>query len=181
MQERFYNGWTHNHYVTCVFVFCSNGTIPIAFFNVPGAVHDSQIAHWGKINDKLDEVYKAMGEKRTVDSAFAKGNHPFLIKSSRDILIFSPQTTQEQREEIQRTIHAISMRQAAEWGMRSIQSLIFRLNDRFVYDEGGEQRIVLKMIVLLYTLCAHLVGINQIRNAYLACLNIDANQEINNI
>ena len=79
--------------MTSVFVFCPNGTIPIAFFNVPGAVHDSQIAHWGKIYDKLNEVYKAMGGKCTVDSAFAKVNCPFLIKYSQDILVFSAQTT----------------------------------------------------------------------------------------
>jgi hypothetical protein len=54
VQERFSNGRTHDHYVTSVFVFCPNGTIPIAFFNVPGTVDDSQIAHWGKIYNKLD-------------------------------------------------------------------------------------------------------------------------------
>jgi hypothetical protein len=45
IQARFYNGWTHGHYVTSVFVFCPDGTIPIAFFNVSGSVHDSQVAH----------------------------------------------------------------------------------------------------------------------------------------
>ncbi len=45
IQARFYNGWTHGHYVTLVFVFRPDGTIPIAFFNVPGSVHDSQVAH----------------------------------------------------------------------------------------------------------------------------------------
>ena len=73
------------------------------------------------------------------------------------------------------------MRQAAEWGMRSIQSLFPRLKDQFVHEKGSEQRIVLKMIVLLYNHCACLVGINQIRNVYLACLNVDAGQEINNM
>ncbi len=96
MQERFYNGCTHNRYATSVLVFCPDRTISIAFFNVPGAVHDSQIAHWGKIYNKLDEVYKAMGGKCKVDSAFAKVNCPFLIKSSQDILVSSTQTTQEQ-------------------------------------------------------------------------------------
>jgi hypothetical protein len=43
IQTRFYNGWTHGHYVTSVFVFCPNGTIPIAFFNVPESVHNSQL------------------------------------------------------------------------------------------------------------------------------------------
>jgi hypothetical protein len=27
IQERFYNGWTHDHYVTSVFCFCPDGTI----------------------------------------------------------------------------------------------------------------------------------------------------------
>ncbi len=53
IQGRFYNGWTHDHYVTSVFCFCPDGTIPIAFFNVPGCVHDSQVAKWGDVHDKL--------------------------------------------------------------------------------------------------------------------------------
>jgi hypothetical protein len=35
IQERFYNGWTHDHYVTSVFCFCPDGTIPIAFSTSP--------------------------------------------------------------------------------------------------------------------------------------------------
>ncbi len=35
VQLNFYNGWTHDHYVTNVFVFAPDGTIPISFFNVP--------------------------------------------------------------------------------------------------------------------------------------------------
>jgi hypothetical protein len=61
IQERFYNGWTHDHYVTSVFCFCPDGTIPIAFFNVPGSVHDSQVVELGKIYCKLEHVYKMMG------------------------------------------------------------------------------------------------------------------------
>ena len=56
IQAHFYNGWTHGHYVTLVFVFCPDGTIPIAFFNVPGSVHDSQVAHWGRVYDELGAV-----------------------------------------------------------------------------------------------------------------------------
>jgi len=41
IQEWYYNGWTHDHYVTSVFCVCPDGTIPISFFNVPGSVHDS--------------------------------------------------------------------------------------------------------------------------------------------
>ena len=33
-QNNFYNGWTNDHYVTSVFVFCPDGTIPICCYNV---------------------------------------------------------------------------------------------------------------------------------------------------
>ncbi len=49
IQERYYNSWTHDHCVTSVFCFCPDGTIPIAFFNLPGSVHDSQVAEYGNI------------------------------------------------------------------------------------------------------------------------------------
>jgi len=42
--------------VTSVFVFCSNGTIPIAFFNVPGSVHDCQVTYWGSIFPTLQGI-----------------------------------------------------------------------------------------------------------------------------
>ena len=53
-QKYFYNGWKHNHFVTSVFCFCPDGTIPIAHMNIPGATHDSTIANWGDINIKLE-------------------------------------------------------------------------------------------------------------------------------
>jgi hypothetical protein len=60
IQERLYNGWTHDHYVTSVICFCPDGTIPIAFINVPGSVHDSQVANYGNIYDKMESVFNAM-------------------------------------------------------------------------------------------------------------------------
>ena len=57
IQKQYYNGWTHNHYVTSVFCFCPDGTILIAFFNVPGSVHNSLVAEFGNIYDKLEEVF----------------------------------------------------------------------------------------------------------------------------
>jgi hypothetical protein len=127
VQKWFYNGWTHDHYVTSVFIFCPNDTIPIAFFKVPGSVHDSQIAHWGHIYDKFDGVYKVTWGKCTMDSTFGRVNQPFLIKSLQDILVSFEATSDEQRLEIQCKLQVSSMRQAMEWGMRSIQSLFPRL------------------------------------------------------
>ncbi len=72
LQNMFYNGWTHDPYVSSVFVFGPDGTIPIAAINYPGCFHDSQIADWGKIYRKLETVFNNNGEKCVVDSAFAK-------------------------------------------------------------------------------------------------------------
>ena len=67
------------------------------------------------------------------------------------------------------------MRQSAEWGMQAIQSSFPRLKDRFIYEEFGEQKIILKMMILLYNVRARLVGISQIKNMYLPALNVNAN------
>jgi hypothetical protein len=57
IQEQFYNGLMHNHYVTSVMCFCPDGMILIFFCNIPGTVHDSQVADYGDIYDKLELVY----------------------------------------------------------------------------------------------------------------------------
>jgi hypothetical protein len=52
IQEQYYNGWTNDHDVTSVFCCCPNGTIQIAFFNVPRSMHDIQVAELGQIYQK---------------------------------------------------------------------------------------------------------------------------------
>ena len=60
-QSRFYNGWTCDHYIGAVLVFCPDGTIPICCYNVPETVHDNLIATIGKIYDKLKLVNERTG------------------------------------------------------------------------------------------------------------------------
>jgi hypothetical protein len=74
------SGWTHDHYVTGVLLFCPDGTICISFYNVPGSVHDSHVAEFGKIYEKLMTVFDKCNSRCTADSAFAAGRFPFLIK-----------------------------------------------------------------------------------------------------
>ncbi len=59
-----------------------------------------------------------------------------------------------------------------------MQASFPRVKDRFVYEERGEQRIVLKMFVLLYNMRARMVGINQIRNTYMKYLERDVNEDV---
>jgi hypothetical protein len=168
IQARYYNGWTHGHYVTSIFVFCPDGTIPITLFNVPGSVHDSQVAHWGRVYDKLGDVFDDTGGKCTVDSAFGKVNRPFLIKSSQDYLVPCQLTMSRGR------ISSKSDRQ------HRIQSSFPCLKDTSVYEDTGERRILMKMVCLLYNLRARTVGrINQIKNVFMRHLGVNANNEMN--
>ena len=84
VQECFYNGWKADHYVTNVFVFCPDGTIPNAFFNAPGSIHDSQVAEWGGIYDKLEIMYDKYHVRCTSNSDFGKINRDYLLKTSQD-------------------------------------------------------------------------------------------------
>jgi len=143
IQERFYNGWTHDHYVSSVLCFCPDGTIPIAYINVPGSVHDSQIADYGNIYDKLESVYKRDGGQCTVDSAFGNVTREYLIKSSQDLLYIRDYHKQNIARD------ATSMRQSAEWGIRAFQSSMPRMKDRMKFEERGEQKVTLTMMILI--------------------------------
>ena len=173
-QSYFYNGWKHNHFVTSVFCFCPDGTIPIAYMNLPGSMHDSTIADWGRIYDKLEGIYKTTGAITCVDSAFCMKNAPYIIKSSQENRIGDGDTEAEVRRSIIKKRQATSMRQSSEWGMRALQSSFPRLCDRMPYEQKGERRIAIKMMVYLYNLRARMVGINQIKNFFQPALNRDA-------
>ncbi len=166
VQRIFYNGWTHGHYVSAILVFAPDGTIPICMYNVPGCVHDSEIAVWGGVYDKLKLIYKTTGGKCTGDSAFnGKMNAACLLKSSQDDLVAANGTQQQMSLEIWQKRACTSMRQSA----------VPRLNDSIKYEESGERKIDMKMMVLLFNLWSRLVGINQIRNVYMPYLDRTAN------
>src|SRR5210317_1550461 len=81
-QRRFFNSWKASHFVKALLVFCPDGTIPIAVFNVPGCVHDSKIATIGGVYDKLENIYNEFGAISVGDSAFCASKGDFVIRSS---------------------------------------------------------------------------------------------------
>jgi hypothetical protein len=178
-QGYFYNGWKHNHFVTSVFCFCPDGTIPIAYMNLPGSMHNSTIADWGGIYDKLALLYEETGAITCVDSALRTRNQPYIIKSSQVNFAGDGATTAAVRQDIMMKRQATSMRQSSEWGMRALQSSFPRMCDRLAFEQKGERRIALKMMVYLYNLRARMVGINQIKNFFQPALNRDARNLIN--
>jgi hypothetical protein len=155
VQNMFYNGWTHDHYVDSVFVFSPAGTVIACALNAPGCMHDSQIAEWGNVYSKLESVFDATGGQVVVDSAFSKAAYHFLLKSGDDVVLPTEQSRQ-----------VTSLRQSAEWGMRALQAGFPRLKDRLFYKETGERKCILYSLVLLFNLRSRIVGMNQISSTF---------------
>ncbi len=100
-----------------------------------------------------------------------------LLSSHCKIMSSNQLSRSEQLRDVQEKRAATSMQQTAEWGMRGLLASFPCLKDQFAYEERGEQRITLKLFVLLFILHARMVGINQICNAYIPFLNWNANAE----
>jgi hypothetical protein len=154
-QNNFYNGWTGDHYILALLVFCPDGTIPMCCYNVPGSQHNSKIAWMGGLYDKLKAVYEESGGHCAVDSAFAKNEYDFLIKSGNKLLT-------DTRLEIQIKNKATSMRQLSEWGMRTFQASFPRIKDHIRWERNGERRLIMKLLILLYNFRSRRIRINQI-------------------
>jgi hypothetical protein len=178
IQERFYNGWTHDHYVTSIFCFCSDGMIPISFFNVPGSVHNSQVAEFGNTYNKLEEVHHLYGAKWCVDLAFGHVMRAYLYKLCQDLLGPNAPTHELRKLDLCKKRQATSARQTAEWGIRMCQTSFPWVKNRFVYEERGERHICLKMLVLLFNMRTRMDGNNQIRNTYMKHLTRNANKDV---
>ena len=87
IQNCFYNGWKHNHFVTNIFALALNGSIIACTSNAPGTWHDSTLAHWGSMYSKLQKCWEDHHEKVLMDSAFASNMYNFNIQSSQNVPI----------------------------------------------------------------------------------------------
>ncbi len=160
IQRMFYNGWTHGHYVSNIFVFAMDGTIRICGLNAPGTMHDSSVSDYSFVYDKLQQVYNVTGGKVVVDSAFRAGLVDFLVKSAQTVPLGNGIAAVRARA-------ATSIRQSAEWGMKQFQSSFPRIKDDITFETRGERRIILRLFVHLYNFRTNCVGSNQIRSTFM--------------
>ena len=86
-QNRYYNGWTCDHYISAVLVFCPDGTIPIAAFNMPGSFHDSSVAEYWGVYAKLEMMFDMFGVRCMADSAFSGRSYILLSSHHKMSLI----------------------------------------------------------------------------------------------
>lgn len=97
-------------------MYAPNRLVIVCALNAPCAMHDSSIADWVGVYRKLEIIFNACGGRCVMDSAFAKGQFPFLIKSSQDYLGQSDGDPVV----LARLRQATSMKQTSEWGMRTL-------------------------------------------------------------
>jgi hypothetical protein len=175
IQNIFFNGWTHDHYVSNLFLFSPDGKIRACYINAPGTMHDSTMASWSGIYDKIDALFESAGAKVVVDSAFSSEGRNSMIKSYQSNI--DNRGNVRQNSQIQR--QATSVRQMAEWGMRGLQASFPRLRDRLNYEQRGERRLILELMVYLYNYRASVVGLNQIQSVFMPSLKRSANKFMN--
>ena len=96
-----------------------------------------------------------------VDSAFGSGNWEFLVKFSQG----DPMNADAEELTISRA--ATSIRQLSEWGMRMIQGQFPRVTDTLVFDEVGDRRVVLRLLVHFYNFNCAQVGCNETLTSFM--------------
>jgi hypothetical protein len=133
------------------------------------------VGNFGSLFTLFTDVYDRNGGKVVMDSAFARAEYDFNIKSGQEVQFDLGERVAWQNQQ------ATSAQQFAEWGMHSLQGSFPRLHDRFRYEETGERKTMLLTIVLLYNFRANKVGLNQILNTYMPALSKDANYYLQQI
>jgi hypothetical protein len=81
IQNIFFNGWTHDHYVSNLFLLSPDGKIRACYINAPGTMHDSLMASQGGIYSKIDALFAERGAMIDVDSAFSSEVRQSVYKS----------------------------------------------------------------------------------------------------
>lgn len=143
------------------------------FFSLSGSWHDSSVAV-----PLMQTVVEKLGPYAfCVDSGFPtkgtlQGKFVGPPKSNAGLL------SAEQR---QKAKVYVSLRQAAEWGMRALQGSFSRLKSRITSDKRKRFNLIL-VIVLLHNFRTEKVGFNQIATVfgpdYEQCINFEGHNRI---
>lgn len=160
-----YNGWTCEHYISNIFAFAPNGRIIFAVLNAPGSYHDAKIAQplYDKLLNRTPE-----GSFILSDTAFPR-LAPWMKNKIRAPIKDGDRLPDDPMERLQMkrmSEHVTSARQAAEWGMRSLQGSFGRLKVPLPINDHRWRRNILEVCSMLHNVRTVRVGINQIRTVY---------------
>ena len=161
-QNANYNGHLKDTVCNNVLAFGTNGKIIHASINYPGSWHDSTVAQ-----KFMELVIRLIGEYALcVDQGFPRSG---LMRDR-----FVGPISKKRRAALAATVrdivlaqHAVyvSLRQAAEWGMRALQGTFSRLKSRLTSNKV-KRRDIIYSILLLHNFRTCTVGLNQIKSVF---------------
>ena len=148
--------------VANLFVFNPKGEIIHCHLNAPGSWHNSSLSE--ELYDLLDHRVPD-GYVLVADTAFT--GSPKLLKPLRQDQIASLSASKhisvrELCQEIKRHRVAVSVRQAAEWGMRALQGTWGRLQVPLPAN-SQDRMLILELIARMHNFRTRRVGLNQIK------------------
>ena len=169
-QNADYNGYLAGTFKSNILVYAPDGTVIYAIMNLPGSYHDAWAATDLRIRMRekpgfLREGYCIVGDTAFPRTKDMEGKIVTPYKQDDVERVFHTATREELMEMRVRHSYVVSIRQAAEWGMREIQGQFARLRLPLPCDAFERQRM-LAIIIHLHNLRARRVEINQIRTVY---------------
>jgi hypothetical protein len=160
LQNAYYNGWCSSHFTSNIFAFSPDGTIIHATINAPGSWHDSRVARglFQQLATRTEDGYYLIA-----DTVFP---HQGAMKSK---IVTPPKDGQYLQGDISPEFfrELLSARQAAEWGMRSIQYGFARLKMPMPASESSYRHDMLELCCRLHQVRVRSVGISQIKSVYM--------------
>ena len=170
-QNANYNGWLAGCYVSSIFVYGPDGTVIWARCNMPGSWHDAHCARGlfeailetpGFVRDGMCIV----GDTAFPRTAEMRGHIVTPKRQDEMDRLFLDGATEQELVAL-KVAHndATTVRQAAEWGMRQLQSGFARLRLPLPLKPES-RRLILDTCVLLHNLRVRKVGLSQIRTVY---------------
>lgn len=146
-------------------ILCIIGLIIGCRLNAPGSWHDAKIAQ--PIYKKLRELTPD-GFYLVADTAFPRQSRSIQerIKAPLKDGAKLPRDPTERQSLLAFNRQLLSCRQAAEWGMRTLQGSFGRLRIPLNIANSKARAELLEVCIRLQNVRTTLVGINQIRNTY---------------
>jgi hypothetical protein len=163
-QNAYYNGWLSGCYASNILVFSPTGTIIFAALNAPGSWHDAAIAR--PLYTVLAEN-TPLGFRLVADSAFPRSSEMALkiVGPLKDDALNRIVEGEEYALAKHNSDELSKLRQAAEWGMRDLQSAFPRLKATLTSD-SDKRLLILRTAIHLHNFKAIYVGYNRIRTVH---------------
>lgn len=166
LENAYYNGWVSQHNIGNIFCFAADGTIMHARLNAPGSFHDSRNSH---------SLYEALTDPlKTPDPFFICGDSAFprmpgVLSNKIRVPLKEKTRLPADEDELVRVVmfdqQLVAARQAAEWGMHSLQATYEILRVPLTADVSKRFRILL-LVCRLHQVRVRLDGIGQIQTVF---------------